>query len=122
LELSGGVARLESFVQRWADEVKSETIEGRDVCQQQIEKMQDEEARYVKANESPAANPAFAKVRADLAFAKERLHEQYGRGTAAVEFVQRWMRLQEKLPERPPLEEPRNGRGVKRRRNWFSWS
>jgi len=92
------VAQLDGFVQRWSEEVRSETREGRDVYCKQIEQFQEEEARYVRANDSPDKNPAFARVRSDVAFARERLCDQDTRAAAVEELLKRWALLQSRLP------------------------
>eukprot|EP00928_Gymnodinium_smaydae_P031674 TRINITY_DN23173_c2_g1_i1.p1 TRINITY_DN23173_c2_g1~~TRINITY_DN23173_c2_g1_i1.p1 ORF type:complete len:590 (-),score=135.72 TRINITY_DN23173_c2_g1_i1:75-1727(-) len=107
--------RLDGFVQQWSQEVIVEAAEGNDVYREQIEQLREEERRYVRANDSPERNPAFAKVRKDVAFASERLEEQVKRGERAERFLSSWDAMRKKLPQVPVAVTPPGPR----RLSWF---
>lgn len=90
---------LDVFVRRCDQEVKAETAEGRSSCRKHLEWLRAEEAGHVRANDSPEQNPAFGKVREDLAKTLAQLEEHDGRDAARAAFLTGWEAVVEGMPE-----------------------
>jgi hypothetical protein len=103
------VAEVDEFVQRWQIEVQAETLEGRDVYNEKIEQLEEDEARYVRANDTPSHNPAFAEVQASLSLARERIREQKRRASLLAQRSEKWAALRAKLPKLEMSAQPAGG-------------
>uniref|UniRef100_A0A7S4RNF1 Uncharacterized protein n=1 Tax=Alexandrium monilatum TaxID=311494 RepID=A0A7S4RNF1_9DINO len=109
-ELRPHIQRMDGFVQRCAEEVAKEAAERQAGYEQQLEDLKVEEARYVRANDSPRKNPKFANVREEMESVQKLLEDQQKQEAEQAAFRERWRVLMGKMP---------SGEEPTRKRKWY---
>lgn len=90
---------LDCFVRHLAKEVDDETTKATHVHTERLQELQQEQARFVKANDSPERNSIFAKVIEDLASTKRALEEHSLQSAAYKDQLKEWEEVLEKMPK-----------------------
>jgi len=99
LALEPSLDCLDCFVRHLAKEVDDETTKATHVHTERLQELQQEQARFVKANELPERNSIFAKVIEDLASTKRALEEHSLQSAAYKDQLKEWEEVLEKMPK-----------------------
>jgi hypothetical protein len=110
--LESDISRVNCFVQCVAKEVSEETKVAKDVREKMVKSLQEQEERFVRANESLELNPAFAKVRKELGAWKKLVDEHKSQEESQAAFLQEWEKILQEIgmckPQAPkPVEQQR---------------
>lgn len=89
---------LDCFMRHLAREVDDETAKAVQVHTEKLEDLQQEQVRFVNANDSPRHNPLFAKVIEDVGSTKRVLEEHISQSTSYRHFLKDWEDLLGKMP------------------------
>jgi len=115
------------FVNHVNNQVQDEVAERQVLYHQELDQLQEEEARYVRANDSPTRNPSFGHVRACIADKQKLLQELARSGLTQRESLKQWEGLMQKMastcveqPEAQELQLQVLERPTKKRR-WSFW-
>mmetsp|Transcript_20421 Transcript_20421/g.48326 ORF Transcript_20421/g.48326 Transcript_20421/m.48326 type:complete len:452 (-) Transcript_20421:221-1576(-) len=118
------IDRMDGFVRLWARELAGEAAEAQGVHRQRLEQLREEEARYVRANDSPQRNQTFAKVREDIQSTLELLEDKSKQDQEQEAFRSWWEALMSKMPSKKVPEQQlvaADPPKVSRKRKWGWW-
>jgi hypothetical protein len=90
---------VDTFVHQLAHEVTEETTKAIKVHTEKLEDLQQEQMRFVNANDSPQSNPIFAKVIDDLASTQRVLEEHAEQQAAYESLLKDWEQAMRSIPE-----------------------
>lgn len=112
---------VDKFMQRFAEEMRNEQAEAERIYNEMLQKLEKEEAVFVEVNDSPAWNPQFARVQAELAALKQRCQERNGSYALNLSLIQSWDSLRKSLPSKQPdvAQEEQIAAGVQPQRPKF---
>merc|ERR1712139_7545 len=68
------------------------------MCTHRSWKLQREQIRFVKANDSPQQNPIFAKVIEDIASTERVLEQHKSKSANHAGFLEEWKEVLEEMP------------------------
>lgn len=111
-EMALRLEKVDAFVQCVAGQVAVETAEGQELHQNRLNRLMEEEARYIRANDALEKNPAFTKLRDEIRLTRDRLEKQSDRQRAGRNLLDGWVSLLRKMPK---IEAP------KKRYLWQLW-
>lgn len=97
--LAPAIEDVDSFMQCFSEEVQHENAEAESLYQELLEKLQNDEARYVEIN-TPAWDPLFTKVRDDLAALNQRLEDQSATDASHISLMQSWDSVMQGIPSK----------------------
>jgi len=90
LELEPSLQCLDSFMHQLSQEVGQETATATEVHTAKLEALQQEQMRFVCANDSPEKNPVFAKVLQDMDSTKHALEEHKSQNASCNGLLEDW--------------------------------
>lgn len=102
LSLGSSLECVDFFVRHLAEEVEEETEKAIQVHTEKLQELQQEQLRFVKANDSRQRNPIFAKVIDDIAIAEGLLQEHRDQGEAYKSLLEDWSEVTTKMPTQTP--------------------
>jgi len=115
------IDKLGCFAKCFVDEVKAENAVARSVHTEQWEQLRADEARYVRANDSPSRNPSFQKVREDIAAESKLLKELKHKEKKIAQFARRWDAMLTRIPRRTEEDLDSKTPVGQKRRFWELW-
>eukprot|EP00928_Gymnodinium_smaydae_P023747 TRINITY_DN19470_c0_g6_i1.p1 TRINITY_DN19470_c0_g6~~TRINITY_DN19470_c0_g6_i1.p1 ORF type:complete len:564 (-),score=79.98 TRINITY_DN19470_c0_g6_i1:243-1910(-) len=98
--VAGCFTHVDRFVSRWRSEALAEAMEARKACKAQIEKLESEEARYLRANETLSQCPQAAEVHAQATLARANLHAHDAHASCDTTRFEGWTQTLAKLVAR----------------------
>jgi hypothetical protein len=90
---------VDTFVNLLSQEVAEETAQAIQVHTETLKNLQQEQIRFINANESPQMNPMFAKLIDDIATTQNVLEEHEGQKSAYETFLREWQRALKEMPD-----------------------
>lgn len=119
--LTPAIDVVDKFMQRFAEEMHNEQAEAERIYDEMLQKLEKEEAVFVEVNDSPAWNPQFARVQAELAALKQRCQERNGSYALNLSLIQSWDSLRKSLPAKQTdvAQEEQNAADVQPQRPKF---
>lgn len=102
-EVSPFVEQVDAFVRCLAKELEAESGAKRDASASIRAKLQEEEARFVRANDTPSKNPIFKRVQAEIEALEAGERARAEEDAAEAAMLRSWEELCGRLPSSRPI-------------------
>jgi hypothetical protein len=90
---------MDCFVRHLSEEIEGETTTAIEVHTEKLDQLQQEQVRFVSANDAPQRNPIFAKVIEDIASTNRVLAEHSSQRETCRDLEKGWKDTLEKMPK-----------------------